>query len=104
MKSPACRPIVLVAVACEAGLGLLSIVAGWLSDQDLLEKVRFSALDLAWGIATAVPMLVVFGLVLSSKWRRFEEIRAVLEEFLRPLLAGCSFGELAILSLAAGLG
>lgn len=88
----------------EVGLGLIAWLAGWLVSRSPLESVRFEWAAVIAGLAACVPMLAMF--VLCVRWPvgPLRAIKQFSDEFVRPLFAPCNILQLALISLAAGVG
>jgi uncharacterized protein len=98
------RWVVLLGIAVEGGLVLTALPTGWMLGQDALATFRWSATDALWGVLATIPPLVVFLLCLRSPIEGLQRIRRFCEDVLRPALASCSFAELLLISVLAGLG
>jgi membrane protease YdiL (CAAX protease family) len=98
------RTVVLLAVVVEGGLIVLAWALGWLLRQPPLEHFAWSWRDALWGVAAAVPMLLLFFVMLRWPVGPLGRIKRFSEQVLRPLLAPCSLVDLLGISLLAGLG
>jgi membrane protease YdiL (CAAX protease family) len=96
-------PFIWLGIAFEAGLGLLAWLVGWLLNEPSWHHVHWDALDAAMGLAACVPMLLVFWACVRVPVRPLVRIKTIAEQFIRPLFAGCTWLELAVLSLVAGI-
>lgn len=97
-------PVILYGTLLEGGLGLLAWGLGWLLDQPALANLHWRPGDLALALAATLPMLLIFVLFLRLPFGPFVRIQRFVDEFLRPLFVPCTLVELAVLSLAAGIG
>jgi len=95
---------VTVAVVFEGGLLLVAWFVGWLLDKPPLELVRFTWLAVLVGVAGTVPLLVGMWWSVRSRWRPMRRLKAVVERRLVPLFDGCSYTDLALIALVAGIG
>lgn len=93
----------LTALAFELSLLPVALGLAWFFDWPLLAYFRVRAPDLLWGIAASLPLLGLFGWMLNSSWAPLERIREFMETRVRPLFSSWSLGELAMISVAAGL-
>ena len=59
-------------------------------------------IDTAYGVAAAVPMLLLFFACILWPIGPLDRIKRVAEDFIRPLFVGASLVDLAVLSFAAG--
>jgi membrane protease YdiL (CAAX protease family) len=98
------RKALLVTVAFEGALGLLSFPLGWLLGQPPLQTWRWSLWDLALGAAASLPMLVL-GLALAH-WPTgpLVPIRKFIDEVVRPFFHQATLFDFFLISLVAGLG
>jgi uncharacterized protein len=91
-------------VLFEASLAPLALGLGWLVGQPPLEGFSWSLADAAIGALAAMPM---FGLLLVGMSRPvgpLARIKQFFEEEARPIMVGRTRADLALLSLAAGIG
>lgn len=92
------------AVLFELSLVLVAAVLAWVFNIPLFA-------DFAWdwkagllGVSSALPLLAFFAWLLQSEYPPFVEIRDFLEHFVSRLFGKWNIFQLAILSLAAGVG
>jgi len=97
------------ALAFEGGLGLLAAVLGWLLGHCPWESMHGrSAGELGnaflWGVAATVPM--VLALFWMDRWPvgPLAPMKQFVQRQVVPLFADLSVGQLALLSLGAGIG
>lgn len=95
---------VTVAVLFEGGLLVIAWFVGWLLGQPPLELVRFTWQAVLIGVAGTLPLLAGMWWSIRSRWRPFKRLKAVVERRLVPLFDGCSYSDLALISLVAGIG
>ncbi len=89
-------------MAGEAGLLLLGwALARWLDIDPL--ALHLDWLGLAWGTIAALPMLFGLRWALHTQARTVKELVQLVQDQLGPLLAPRSSGELAGISILAGL-
>lgn len=88
----------------EAGLGLLAWLVGWFLSTSPLESVRFERDAVVVGLAACVPMLLLFAACVRWPIGPLRGIKDFSDEFVRPLFASCNLFQLALISLAAGIG
>jgi len=96
--------LVVVAVLFEGGLAPLAVLLGWLLGQPALSGFAWRARDAALGALATLPMLGLFLLGQSWPVGPFRSIKRFFDEEARPFLAGCTVSDLALISLAAGVG
>lgn len=88
----------------QAGLGALGAGLLWIQGRPLEQLLN---VELRWfllGLGAALPLLMFFHRVMTSRGGPFWPIRRVLEEKMRPVMAGWSISQLACISLLAGVG
>lgn len=99
------RRVFAVAVAFEAGLGVLALAAGaLLGHSPLVGAERSPASALALGALAALPLVGLLALAdrLPFEWLR--ELRRLAAELLPELFPNATRLQLAVVSLAAGFG
>jgi membrane protease YdiL (CAAX protease family) len=96
--------LVWMAVAFEGGLAVLAWLLGWLLDQYPLPKIHWSAGDVLSGLVASLPMLLFFLVCIRWPIGPLGRIKTFSEEIVRPLFRHCSWIDLAVISLMAGLG
>lgn len=101
---PAGRSIVLFGILIEGSLAGLAWVLGWVVGQPPLEHCEADWNSVLLGVVAALPLLVVFVVSQRSRWAPFARIRKFFDDVLRPLFADASLLDLALISLAAGVG
>jgi membrane protease YdiL (CAAX protease family) len=88
----------------EAGLAPVALALGWALGQPPLRSFEWDAWAAAMSVLAAVPMLVFLGLSVRYPVGPLRAIRAFFDRELAPALAGCGLHDLALLSVAAGVG
>jgi len=96
--------LIVLAVLFEGGLAPLAVLLGWLFDQPALSGFSWRVEDALVGVLATLPMLGLFLLGQSWPVGPFRSIRLFFEEEVRPILVGCTWPDLALMSLAAGVG
>jgi uncharacterized protein len=104
MMVPLRRRLVWLGGLFEGSLGLLAWLLGWSFDQPWWESIRWDASVVIRGLATCIPMLLVF--VICMVWRigPLVRIKRFSLELMAPLFASATVLDLAGLSLLAGVG
>jgi membrane protease YdiL (CAAX protease family) len=103
-ESPDPGQVIVGAVLLEGGLAPLALFVGWLLGQPPLLGFSWSVRDAAIGVVAAVPLLGPLLIVLRWPIAPLSRIRRILVEEVRPLLAACTWRDLALIALAAGVG
>jgi membrane protease YdiL (CAAX protease family) len=101
---PSPRRLVLLAIACEGGVGVAAVILGWLLGCPPLETIRWTAAELAHGAAAALPMAGIMGLCIWVPWGPLRNLVQVVDELLVPMFRDCRLLELALISALAGVG
>jgi membrane protease YdiL (CAAX protease family) len=96
--------LIVLGVLFEAALAPLAVLLGWLLGQPALAGFAWRAEDVALGALATLPMLALF--LIGQTWPvgPFRSIKRFFDEEARPVLAGCSWSDLALVSMAAGVG
>jgi membrane protease YdiL (CAAX protease family) len=101
---PVPPPPVGLAIAFESFLGL----AGWRlatwAGVPLRTLLEFSPSSVARGLAALLPMLLVLAWALRSRWQPIADVRNRVGQMSREIFGEASWLDLALASLAAGLG
>jgi membrane protease YdiL (CAAX protease family) len=90
-------------VLAESALLLAAVVVGRLVGVHPFTRFEFTVPALFQGVLATVPLLLGLRWSLRTQWRPLARLVAFVEQRLRPLFLGCSFGQLALLSLLAGV-
>lgn len=93
-----------VALAVEAGLGLLALAVGFGLGHSPLSSLRWSLEGASWGVVATLPMVLGLVIVERASCRPLRRVSQVVARLVRELFAGASLVELALISAAAGLG
>ena len=91
-----------LAAVFEGGLLVLALGLGWVLDVDPLGAFAWRWADLAWGLAAAVPLVVLFLLSHRFPVGPFLPIKRFLIEMLGPSLVNCRWYDLMLLSVLVG--
>jgi uncharacterized protein len=98
------RRAVYLGVLFEGGLSVLALLLGWLFGQPPLTAVAIDLAGFGLGVAASLPMLAGFVLANWLPLPAFLRLLRVFDEFGRPFFARYTVLDLAVLSLAAGIG
>jgi membrane protease YdiL (CAAX protease family) len=103
-REPDPGTLIILAILFEATLAPLAVLLGWLLDQPALAGFEWRAEDALLGVLATLPMLGLF--LLGQTWPvgPFRAINRFFEEEARPILSVCQLPDLALISLAAGVG
>jgi membrane protease YdiL (CAAX protease family) len=96
--------MIALAVLFEGALAPLAVFLGWLLEQPALGRFAWRAEDAAIGALAALPMLGLFWIGRVWPVGPFRSIKRFFDNEARPLLAGCTWPDLALIALAAGVG
>lgn len=91
-------------VLFEAGLAPLAVVLGWAFGQNPLGDFVWEEGAFYSGILAALPMLVLLACAVRWPIGPLVRIKTFFDRELAPLLEGCEWPDLALLSIAAGVG
>lgn len=94
----------LVALAFETGLIGLAVALGAIFGVNPVASLRFSWLDVGWGVVATSPMLA--GLWIADRYPigPLVPLRQLVHDVIVPLFHGTKIWQLAALAVAAGLG
>jgi len=95
---------VVLAVLFEGSLAPLALALGWFLGQPPLASFSWSLRDALYGVLATVPMLCLLGIVARWPVGPLARIKRFLDDEVRPLLQSRPWHDLAIISVAAGVG
>lgn len=98
------RRLVLATAAFEGGLGLVAVAIGWLLGESPWGHIHWNSSGVWWGVAATLPMLAGLAVCLYVPLSPLLRLKELAQEVIRPLFAGCTLLELAVIAIAAGLG
>jgi membrane protease YdiL (CAAX protease family) len=97
-----------LAIVFELSLGAVAVLVGWLLGHSPLSRVGSSLTQLLWfaalGAAAALPMLLGLLAALACPLEPFARLRRLVAELVPRLFPGAGLLELALVSMAAGIG
>ena len=96
--------LIIPGVLLEASLAPLALLLGWLVGQPPLSGFAWNARDAAIGVLATGPLLALFFLIVRWPVGPLGRIEQICDETLRPVLEGCTWPDLALLAVAAGVG
>jgi len=88
----------------EAGLGLAGVGLIWLADLSLRSQLEVTQSAVARGLLATLPLVAMLMVLLLSPWKPVVEFRREVESIVRTLFVNSSWLEIALISLAAGVG
>lgn len=95
-------------VIFEGGLGVAAVVLAWLFGVPLREQITGNAADLmsavGRGCLATAPMLILFSLLIRSRWPPFRRLRRQVRQLVRHLIQDATLLDIAALSVVAGVG
>ena len=103
-KAPDHRRLIALAVLFEGGLAVLALGLGWLVDEPPLHSLHWSWNDAFASLAATLPMLMMLVVCLYWPIGPLARVRALLDDFVRPIFRGCSAMEVTAIACLAGLG
>ncbi len=93
------------ALLFESGLGIAGVGFAYLSDNSQLDAMlQITSSAVLRGLLAVFPMLAMLGVLTRSVWPPFVEIRLAVEQLVYQMFFRSSWLELALISLAAGVG
>jgi membrane protease YdiL (CAAX protease family) len=98
------KRLVLLAIVFESGLGLVALGLGWCLGVPVWERLGWNSREALGGLAVSIPMLLVFGACLRWPIGPLARIKQVAEEMIQAMFGSASIADLALVSLAAGIG
>jgi uncharacterized protein len=101
---PGREVIVMLAVFFEAGLAPLSLLLGWLFGHPPLEQFVWRSEDALIGFLATVPLVLMFLAMLRWPVGPLARVKKFCYHEVVPLLNDCSWSEIALVSLSAGVG
>ena len=96
--------LVLLAVVFECSLALAAVAVGWLFDFDPLATLDWTWQAVGWGIVGALPLVPIMVWCCHSRWSACRAITHMVRRVLVPYFSQCTWLDLALVSIAAGIG
>ena len=96
--------IVWIAVCFEIGLGLIAILFGWLFGTAPLQNCRWDLAALRNGLLATLPPALLFLAAEKIPWRPVRQLSTLVHDLVGKIFVGCGLAELALVSVAAGIG
>jgi uncharacterized protein len=107
LRHPPPSSLVTVAVAFELALALLGWLVAWVAGVPLVAlvwPVRNLAAAVAYGVLATIPLMPLLAAMLLCYWRPIAWLRRLVTRFVRQLFGRARLWQLALVSLAAGIG
>lgn len=95
---------VALAMLFETGLGFVGVVIAWVGGISLVRQLVVDQAAIWRGILAAVPMGMLLVAFYNSNWPPLAHLRCEVEKVVKELFRDCRWFELALISLAAGIG
>jgi len=96
--------VVLLAVAFEAGLGVVAAALAQWFGLPLRPRFQLEAAVAARCVLAALPMLIFLAVAMRSRWTPLAKLRREVSRMVCQVFAGVSWPGLAAVSIAAGIG
>ncbi len=93
-----------LAILFETGLGFLGVFLAWGGGVPLSSLLVVTPVALERGLIATFPLLAMLMVLTLSRWSPLVDLRHQTEAIVRMLFAKSSWLELALISLAAGVG
>ncbi|MCS1409714.1 MAG: hypothetical protein M2R45_02898 [Verrucomicrobia subdivision 3 bacterium] len=88
----------------ESSLVVIAWILAWIFGVPLFADFRWDAKSAFLGLSSTIPMLAMFVWIVHSDYPPFVEIRKLLSTFIGQGFGECPLIQIALLSLAAGVG
>jgi uncharacterized protein len=95
---------VAFAMLFETGLGFVGVLIAWAGGIDLQSQLVISQDACLRGLLACLPMIALLVGFYESTWQPLVNLRREVEKVVQELFAGCQWFELALVSIAAGIG
>jgi membrane protease YdiL (CAAX protease family) len=96
--------MVLMAVVFEGSLALVALVAGWLTGYDPAASLKWNWHAVGWGVVATAPPLAAMLWCTNSPLSACRSLTGLVQRTLLPYFERCTLLDLAVISLAAGIG
>jgi uncharacterized protein len=95
---------VAMAMVFEVALGFAGVIVAALAGINLKSQFVVSQEAILHGLLACLPMLLMLQMLYQVKWKPLLELRQEVERIIGELFGGSSWFELALVSIAAGVG
>ncbi|MBW3596804.1 MAG: CPBP family intramembrane metalloprotease [Planctomycetes bacterium] len=110
-ETPRPQDVFRIGILLEGGMAVLAGVIGWMVGFDPTETIRLEydaladhARAIGWGLAAVAPLAVWVWLIDNYPIGRLREFNRLVDERVRPMFAGLTAEQLALLATTAGIG
>ncbi|MCG8449062.1 MAG: CPBP family intramembrane metalloprotease [Pirellulales bacterium] len=93
-----------LAMLFESGLGFLGIAFAWWRGIPLFSRLELTSDAISRGALACLPMLLLLWAATTASWGPLVRLRQQVESLVRELFVGSHWLEIALISLAAGVG
>ncbi len=98
------RMLIILIVLFEASLAPLAVLLGWLFSEPALGSFAWREEDLVHGVLASLPMLVLYWIGQTWPVGPFRSIKRFIDTEARPILRVCTWPDLLLIAVAAGVG
>ncbi|MBL4888919.1 MAG: CPBP family intramembrane metalloprotease [Candidatus Lindowbacteria bacterium] len=102
--NPTREQVLGLAASVEGGMGLLALVFSSVFGFVLFPDFVLNPSVLSLSIVLTIPVLCLFMTVRLLPFETVQITNTTMDELLKPIIKPCSFGDLAVISILAGLG
>lgn len=93
-----------LAMAFESSLGFVGVGIAGFTGISIVDRLQLTQSGVERGLIATLPMLLMLGVLTLSTWPPLVEIRKFVEPLVRELFAHSNWLEIALISIAAGVG
>lgn len=98
------RTVLLLTLLCEGGLVVVALAVGWLLSVSPLDQILWTTAGIGQGIVATAPMVLLLLVVIRWPVGPLRGLFELVERQLVPVLRHCTLVDLALISIAAGVG
>lgn len=96
--------IVALAMLGEGGLAIVAVIGGWALGCPVWSHIEWTLAAGLAGAAASLPLVMLMLGLVHLKLPVLRSFQHLIREQIAPLFGGCTLGELALVSLSAGVG
>jgi membrane protease YdiL (CAAX protease family) len=105
MEAPNPGRTTRIALFFEGGLGAVALFVGWLLGYSpFIDQSQTPLVAIGWGIAATGPLFAVLLVLDRFPIGPLRRVRQIAEEVILQMFGGASYVQLAVVSIAAGIG